>query len=336
MNNEEDIISVHKSEKEIEESKESVEELIDKRLRLNKPIITLSTIKTYRSSIRIIARNIEKDIINPEDIKDHIDAIVDYLKPLNVNNRKTKTASLVVFIDNDDYHFDGKDETLKILRDMMHTDIKKIAEKDLSQVLTAKQKKNFISWPEVLKIYADLERLVEPFFKKKMKVNERFIAQKYVLLSMYVLLPPRRITDYLNMKIKGIDKKLDNYMLLKRKPPLFVFNVYKNATRIGEQRIEVPQKLVKILKTWLSDARSDYLFTNHRFNKPSPSFITRILNEIFDKNISVSMLRHIYLTHKFGSTDLEELEKTTRAMGNSKISRSLAYVSKEHKDKKDE
>ena len=54
-----------------------------------------------------------------------------------------------------------------------------------------------------------------------------------------------------------------------------------------------------------------------------------MLNNFFGKNISSSMLRHIYITHKFGDVDLEKLESTTAAMGNSAVGRTLAYVGKD-------
>jgi len=53
-----------------------------------------------------------------------------------------------------------------------------------------------------------------------------------------------------------------------------------------------------------------------------------MLNNIFNKNIGSSLLRHIYLTHKYGDVDLEEMEKTTHEMGNSEIERTLKYVKK--------
>jgi hypothetical protein len=47
------------------------------------------------------------------------------------------------------------------------------------------------------------------------------------------------------------------------------------------------------------------------------------------------MLRHIYLTEKFGHVNLEDIEDTTEMMGNSKIDRTLKYVSKEHAEKEE-
>jgi hypothetical protein len=40
------------------------------------------------------------------------------------------------------------------------------------------------------------------------------------------------------------------------------------------------------------------------------------------------MLRHIYLTHKFGNVNLKELKDTAEDIGNSGIERMLKYVQK--------
>ena len=65
--------------------------------------------------------------------------------------------------------------------------------------------------------------------------------------------------------------------------------------------------------------------------------INQILSDIFHpKNIGSSMLRHIYLTEKFGNVNLENIEDVTEQMGNSQITRTLKYVSKEHAEKEEE
>ena len=58
------------------------------------------------------------------------------------------------------------------------------------------------------------------------------------------------------------------------------------------------------------------------------SKITLWLNTIFGKSISSSMLRHIFLSDKFGGVDLEEIQKTAKAMGQSSIKTNLRYVQK--------
>ena len=55
----------------------------------------------------------------------------------------------------------------------------------------------------------------------------------------------------------------------------------------------------------------------------------RMLNDIFKpKDISSSMLRHIWLTHKYGDVNLDHLIQSAHNMGNSSINQILKYVQK--------
>ena len=57
--------------------------------------------------------------------------------------------------------------------------------------------------------------------------------------------------------------------------------------------------------------------------------VTQMLHGFFGKPVSTSLLRHIYLTGKYGNIPaLKEMEKTAEAMGHS-LQESLQYVKKE-------
>ena len=54
--------------------------------------------------------------------------------------------------------------------------------------------------------------------------------------------------------------------------------------------------------------------------------ITKMLNAIFEKKASVDIMRHIYLTNKYGKVQ-EQMREDSRAMGNSLEEQSL-YIKK--------
>ena len=60
--------------------------------------------------------------------------------------------------------------------------------------------------------------------------------------------------------------------------------------------------------------------------------ITRLLNKIFKRKVGSSMLRHIYLTSKYGDT-IEQMEKDSKLMSHS-ASQQKEYVV--HKDAEEE
>jgi hypothetical protein len=64
-------------------------------------------------------------------------------------------------------------------------------------------------------------------------------------------------------------------------------------------------------------AREVKLFVNHEGSPQSlVNYITLRLNKIFGRKVASTMLRHIFITHKFGD-EFEEMSKTASAMGHS-------------------
>jgi hypothetical protein len=71
--------------------------------------------------------------------------------------------------------------------------------------------------------------------------------------------------------------------------------------------IDVPNELDFILKKWIKINKFNYMLYSTNGNKLTIPQVTRILNKVFDKNVSSSMLRHIYLTNKY--KDIPALSK---------------------------
>jgi site-specific recombinase XerD len=84
---------------------------------------------------------------------------------------------------------------------------------------------------------------------------------------------------------------------------------------------------------WKTYNKSDYLLINNQGKPVTQSRIASLLNDIFGgKNISTSMLRHIFLSDKFKNVNLQELEETAHDMGQKDIRRTLKYVDKDYDD----
>ena len=70
----------------------------------------------------------------------------------------------------------------------------------------------------------------------------------------------------------------------------FYFNKYKTSDTYGLAKVDVPKELDSILKKWLKINPSEYVLISSN-NKPlSSSQITKMLNKIFGKEVSVNML----------------------------------------------
>jgi hypothetical protein len=124
------------------------------------------------------------------------------------------------------------------------------------------------------------------------------------------------------MKIRNFDTKKDNYY----KAGKFYFNKYKTDSTYGLQVIDIPKPLDKILKKWNKININDYVLYSTNGNRLSSPQITRILNKVFGKNVSTSMLRHIYLTDVYKDVPaLEKMQKLATSMSHS-VATAMEYI----------
>jgi hypothetical protein len=306
---------------------------LEETIKQNRPNISLSSVKTYLSNIKSISKAIDKPLKNAGDILQHHEEIFKYLLDQKLNVRKTKLSAFIVVLDKGkEKNDESTEKVLNKFRKQITEDGAKNEERDTKQELTESQKENYIPWTEVLKIYQNLKTESESLFKlDRLTLNQFKKLQNYILLSLYVLIKPRRSLDYADFRIRNVTNE-DNHMIIKgrKRTAYFVFNKYKNSSRLGSQTIEIPNTLKVLINKWIEKNPYDWLLVNGKGNKITQSKISDMLNDIFGKRIGSSMLRHIYLTDKYGKVDLEELKETTQEMGNSDINRTLAYVSKKH------
>ena len=113
---------------------------------------------------------------------------------------------------------------------------------------------------------------------------------------------------------------------------MLVFNRYKTSKKYGQQTIRIPEALRNSIDEYLSEhplrkqkLKQYPLLTNKQGEayKGSNS-LTMLLNSAFGKKVSASMLRHIYLSNKFGD-ELKEREKIANQMGHS-VSQQADYI----------
>jgi integrase len=125
------------------------------------------------------------------------------------------------------------------------------------------------------------------------------------------------------MKVKNINESTDNYI---KDNKFFVFNKYKTSKFYGSQEVEIPIKLRNILKKWLKINTNDFLFVDRHKRKLYPTTLNQRLNRIFEKNLGVSMLRHIYISDKVlkDVPKLDNLKKIANDMGHS-VNEQLLY-----------
>jgi len=207
---------------------------------------------------------------------------------------------------------------------------KSIQEEQEKGLKTEKQEKNWIEWDDVLAIREDLKDKTSSIKSKKITATQYDTMLKYVVLSLYTWIAPRRNTDFTEMYIvKKVPNTERNYY--ETDTQKFHFNKFKTAKTDGPATVDIPIELQQVLKQYLKVYPKNELEDKPLLLSSSGKMIngsngiTRILNNVFKKNIGSSMLRHSYLSSKYGNLK-GEMAKDAHDMGHSVRTQQEIYV----------
>ena len=287
-------------------------------IRTNKPKLSNSSVKTYLSVLHSLNKVLGKDDEHMETIFNDPASVISVADKYKITRRKTIMSALTVLTTHEE-------KVAEVYRTELYKLIKEYDALMLEQKKSEKDEANWIDWSDVLKVYDEMVKDMTPIMKRKVKSDDDVQKlQSYVLLSLFVLIAPRRAKDWVDFKIREIDTEKDNYFDAKQK--LLVFNSYKTAKTYGKQTVNVPTKLATILKKWIEVNPSDHLFFGILGKPVSQTGIAQWFYKIFGRHVSVNALRHSYLT-QFHSTkkSLKSMDSTAKDMGHS-IKTSLQYA----------
>lgn len=280
---------------------------IKEELQTLRPNLSQGSLKTYTS----ILKNLHKKVFENKEIEkedfDESSRILDYLKDVPPNKRKTILSALVVLTGKDEY------------RNVMSDDVNAYNEEIQKQEKSETQQNNWITTDEIKAVFDVVENDAKILFKKKNKTDADMVQiQDYIILSLLggVFIPPRRSLDYCAMKIKNINRDEDNYIDKNK----FVFNRYKTAKTYGKQELAIPQQLKNILNRWIAINDGDYLLRDKNGNPMNSIKLNQYMNRIFGgKKIATNMMRHSYLTDKYKETseNTKRLENDMVDLGSS-------------------
>jgi hypothetical protein len=297
----------------------SIIEKITKEL-TTKPF-ALTILNNYKEVIKIL----EKKPLNTS--KNYISAILVALAPKKKSPEKKYINSYNLYL-----------KRLTELNKEYITDKEK-------QLKSDKEQKEWVEWPDLIKVFDTLRKKIRHLNYNSnnttLKKKKHFILlQKYLVAGLYLLQPPRR-NEYADMIIirqhptypqeYDINSKYHNYLVVhSRNKKTFIFNRYKTSSTYGQQKIKVNKKLNSILNLWLLFNKTPYLLLNINKTQLSSNGLTKFLQKTFaptGKKISSIMLRHIYLSYKYGK-DTPYIQKKSDAilMGHSVITQQQIYT----------
>lgn len=261
--------------------KQSIKELLKKK----RPNLSDNSVRSYSSTLANLPKKCGLD--DTIDSLHNTKHILKELKDIEPNKRRSIMAALFVATECPE------------VKKTMDSDMTITNKNYRLQKKSETEKENWVDWnTDVVGLYNQMKVNANALFKLKTITPEQlYELSKFVLLSLYVLFPPRRIVDYSLLKFgksKNPDKEF-NYVT----KDSIIFNQYKTKKAYGQQVFSLPPELQTILKKWKPYCSTDFVITNKSGDNDgfSSNGITRMLNDIFKpKDVSANLLRHSYIT----------------------------------------
>ena len=290
-----------------------------------RPALKSNSAKTYANGINTLHRKINPDteLTDLSFLSKNVEKVLSVIETYKPTTRKNMLNAVIVSMD------EGVPQAVvkryEKLRDKYN---KQYEDEQEENNKNRKQSQNWVEWPK-------FQKMVEYFGKevRRLKLRRRDslsdeelrLLGDYVLMRVYEDLPMRndvhdmRVTTEADYKKNG-DKKF-NYLLRSRNNYTIVLNNYKTAKAYGEKRIQVEGRLATLLRDYLKLQTSGWLFVNEKTGKPQDSLsitkrIQRITKDRLGKNAGSNMLRHSYLSHKYGE-NMKDMKKDSHIMGHS-------------------
>lgn len=311
-----------------------IDDLINKLKTKPKPL-TESSIEKY---IETLCRlNDNEPIYNLTFLKD-TNAINEKLKNYSDNSKKTVISTLVSILQL--YNSRSYKDALRYYKESMNLLSKQKKDFDATMEKTPKQHENWMTWEQVQKLFKDKQDKIK-FIINKRKLDEKQYNEllEYLVLSLYVAgdTKPRRNKELQTMYIvekynPDVDSSELNWLDLATNT-MIINNQKSKEKEFENQHIKISSELMKIIKQYLKhypvqrESGNAYPllvdFNNNKLDKINS--ITNILNKVFNKKISSSMLRHIYDSSKFSNV-IKELKTTAHDMGHTLNTAISSYI----------
>tara|TARA_R110002072_G_scaffold116929_1_gene247597 strand:- start:2599 stop:3555 length:957 start_codon:yes stop_codon:yes gene_type:complete len=302
---------------------------ISKRIRDYKPFIKDNSLDTYLRNLRIIYQRVTDRPSEPTDI-DFLNGytkVFRLLQDMKPNTKKNYLNSIIVA--SQAYK---NIQLFDIYNPEFEKSVNEINKQISSQNKSISQNENWESLDNLNNVLSSYKKtLVDKgifdLSNEDISKTDFKLLQKYVVGMLYIGSPdnpPLRL-DYAPMKIisKNVyndiptDNQNINYLVITGKNKKeFILNDYKTKGTYGQKKIPVSSIVNKVLNVWLNYNTTDYLLLNSKNESLTSNGLTKLITSVFlptGKKISVSMLRHIFISETFPA-DSENRQKIADLM----------------------
>ena len=244
--------------------------------------------------------------------------VMDFLKAQTSSTKKNYISAILVSLSPEERRKPSKNmkEVYNKYNSLLLEEHKKYYDSLKDKEKNNKESENWLEWNDILKYRRKLGYEIKKlgYTQKSEKVKNRKdleLLQKYLILSLYTLHPPRRL-EYADIKVIGNrdyedlseQERSDNIYLVKISRNKKFFSFGKNAVKSETNenvKIPVDKSLNSVINLWLNFNKSDHFLLNSRGGKLTKNGLTKFIQKIFKplgKNISASMLRKIKVSHE--------------------------------------
>lgn len=252
----------------------------------------------------------------------------------NVKLLKTKQAKIIKFINSDELNLNVKRNTLNAIKNILAvSDLKNDIElykvyNNLFYLIAkdAEKARNYMKANDEELNNKPTEKEIKNLFKGYEKEIDKLkydwsIDIPYLLLSFLIYLPVLRSQDYLSLVIIDDPKDwADNKNYISLDEGLMSISDYKTSKTHGTRTIDIPDKLLKIIKNYYNKTHSKILLPKKTNINDilSTSGLTHFINAIFGRKVSIQVLRQMYVSNlQDKNISITKRKKIANIMGHS-------------------
>ena len=286
------------------------QQLLDYGIRKRKPYSD-KTIISYMSNYKKL--NDDKEVENV-DFLDDMEIIEEKLNEMKLNTRKTYLIAVCAILrarnDNDLLDFYEK---LLLEANKEYNILKE------TKILTDSENENWTTLDKLKEVRNFYEDEVSSL-GDKIERKQLFTIQKFMVASLYTLIPPIRC-DYINMSIiKNIeeDDGKNNFLLINTESnKYFILNDFKTKSTYGKQKIPIPEDLNKVINFWLKYNNTGFFLINTKYKPLDRNSLSKLIVSTFlptGKHITLNLLRKIWVSSSMDGTSFQKSENLSKQM----------------------